>query len=206
MRTTAEVDETVILTVLRGHRLHGGSRELRQRDDSKRNGRPAVPVRRRRRGFSSRRRSARIRIRMRMPIRFPENVEEVMAMGFEAWIDDQFARPVGTLRPMVQWQNEQPGSAQIYNDRKQNAWWGRAMGLPKLRPDAVDHPASRSAAPARGLRAQPDLRDLGPHGTPRRRAGRHGAFLRHCCSQHSFGNFANLLARCLAASRAWASI
>jgi uncharacterized protein (DUF1800 family) len=67
----------------------------------------------------------------------PENVEEVMAMGFEAWIDDQLARPVGTLRPMVQWQNEQPGSAEIYNDRKQNAWWGRAMGLPKLRPDAA---------------------------------------------------------------------
>jgi uncharacterized protein (DUF1800 family) len=67
----------------------------------------------------------------------PENVEEVMAMGFEAWIDDQLVRPVGTLRPMVQWQNAQPGSAEIYNDRKQNAWWGRAMGLPKLRPDAV---------------------------------------------------------------------
>lgn len=67
----------------------------------------------------------------------PENVEEVMAMGFEAWIDDQLTRPVGYLRPMVQWQNEQPGSAEIYNDRKQNAWWGRAMGLPKLRPDAV---------------------------------------------------------------------
>ena len=68
----------------------------------------------------------------------PENVEEVMGVGFEAWIDDQLARPVGTLLPMVQWQNAQPGSAAIYNDRKQNAWWGRAMGLPKLRPDAGD--------------------------------------------------------------------
>jgi uncharacterized protein (DUF1800 family) len=68
----------------------------------------------------------------------PENVEQVMAMGFEAWIDDQLARPIGTLRPMVQWQNAQPGSAEIYNDRKQNAWWGRAMGLPKLRPDATE--------------------------------------------------------------------
>jgi uncharacterized protein (DUF1800 family) len=71
------------------------------------------------------------------PDQIPENVEEVMAMGFEAWINDQLTRPIGTLRPMVQWQNEQPGSAAIYNDRKQNAWWGRAMGLPKLRPDAV---------------------------------------------------------------------
>jgi uncharacterized protein (DUF1800 family) len=67
----------------------------------------------------------------------PENVEEVMVMGFEAWIDEQLARPVGTLRPMVQWQKQQPGSAAIYNDKKQNAWWGRAMGLPKLRPDAA---------------------------------------------------------------------
>jgi uncharacterized protein (DUF1800 family) len=67
----------------------------------------------------------------------PENVEEVMAMGFENWIDDQLARPVGALLPMLQWQDAQPGSAEIYNDRKQNAWWGRAMGLPKLRPDAV---------------------------------------------------------------------
>jgi uncharacterized protein (DUF1800 family) len=67
----------------------------------------------------------------------PENVEEVMGMGFSAWIDDQLARPIGFLRPMVQWQNAQPASAEIYNDRKQNAWWGRAMGLPKLRPDAT---------------------------------------------------------------------
>lgn len=68
----------------------------------------------------------------------PENVEELMGMGFGAWIDNQLGRPVGTLQPMVQWQNAQPGSAAIYNDRKQNAWWGRAMGLPKLRPDAAD--------------------------------------------------------------------
>ena len=67
----------------------------------------------------------------------PENVEELMGMGYEAWIDNQLARPVGGLLPMVQWQNAQPGSAAIYNDRKQNAWWGRAMGLPRLRPDAV---------------------------------------------------------------------
>jgi uncharacterized protein (DUF1800 family) len=67
----------------------------------------------------------------------PENVEEVMAMGIESWIDDQMARPVGRLMPMMEWQNEQPAEAAIYNDRKMNAWWGRAMGLPKLRPDAT---------------------------------------------------------------------
>ncbi|MCE9612074.1 MAG: DUF1800 family protein [Chthoniobacter sp.] len=67
----------------------------------------------------------------------PENVEELMGTTFGAWIDDQFARPIGLLRPMVQWQAAQPGSAEIYNDTKQNAWWGRAMGVPKLRPDAA---------------------------------------------------------------------
>ena len=67
----------------------------------------------------------------------PENVEEVMALGFGAWIDAQFARPIGTLRPFVQWALAQPGSAEIYNDTKQDAWWGRAMGVPKLRPDAA---------------------------------------------------------------------
>lgn len=71
------------------------------------------------------------------PDQIPENVEEVMAMGIEAWIADQMTRPVGTLLPMVQWQDEQPSSAAIANDRKKNAWWGRAMGLPKLRPDAT---------------------------------------------------------------------
>ena len=71
------------------------------------------------------------------PDAIPENVEELMGMGFDAWINDQLGRPVGTLLPMVQWQNAQPGSAEIYNDRKQNAWWGRAMGLPKLRPDTA---------------------------------------------------------------------
>ncbi len=67
----------------------------------------------------------------------PENVEEVMAMGFAPWIDDQLTRPVGRLLPMVRWQDDQPDEAEIYNDRKQNAWWGRAMGLPRLRPDAT---------------------------------------------------------------------
>ena len=76
----------------------------------------------------------------------PENVEEVMVTGFSNWIDIQLARPVGHLVPMVQWQTEQqqafinnPNTTdpEIYNDRKQNAWWGRAMGLPKIRPDAA---------------------------------------------------------------------
>ena len=33
----------------------------------------------------------------------PENVEELMAMGFDAWIEDQFNRPIGYLQPYVNW-------------------------------------------------------------------------------------------------------
>jgi uncharacterized protein (DUF1800 family) len=64
----------------------------------------------------------------------PENVEEVMQMGFAGWLEDQFSRPIGHLQPMVQWQDDQPNSAEIWNDRKMNAWWGRVMGLPRLTP------------------------------------------------------------------------
>ena len=67
----------------------------------------------------------------------PENVEQVMAMGFSAWIDDQFTRPVGTLQPFVDWALAQPQSAAIYGDTKQYAWWNRAMGVPNLTPDAA---------------------------------------------------------------------
>ncbi|MEZ5303935.1 MAG: DUF1800 family protein [Verrucomicrobiales bacterium] len=36
----------------------------------------------------------------------------------------------------MQWEAEHP-ELEIYNDPKMNAWWGRAMGLPRLRPDAA---------------------------------------------------------------------
>lgn len=75
------------------------------------------------------------------PDQIPENVEEVMAMGIEGWIDDQLARPIGRLTPMMQWQQELMESDpdhRLWNNRKMNAWWGRAMGLPKLRPDATE--------------------------------------------------------------------
>ncbi|MEO7319106.1 MAG: DUF1800 family protein, partial [Chthoniobacteraceae bacterium] len=67
----------------------------------------------------------------------PENIAGVQQLGFAGWIDDQFARPIGLLTPMRDWQAAQPGSMEIYNDTKQNAWWGRVMELRKLRPDAT---------------------------------------------------------------------
>ncbi|QJE96308.1 DUF1800 family protein [Luteolibacter luteus] len=73
------------------------------------------------------------------PDQTPENVEQVMSLGIEGWIDDQLTRPIGRLTPMMQWQRELMQSDpdhRLWNNRKMNAWWGRAMGLPKLRPDA----------------------------------------------------------------------
>lgn len=75
------------------------------------------------------------------PDMIPENVEEVMATGIEAWIDDQMTRPVGLLQPWVDWvsdESSQPGF-NLHGNWKQFSWWGRAMGSPKLRPDAASN-------------------------------------------------------------------
>jgi uncharacterized protein (DUF1800 family) len=68
----------------------------------------------------------------------PESVEEVQAMGFEAWIDDQFTRPVGMLQPFVEWCQANGNANALYGDYKEYAWWNRAMGVPKLRPDSSE--------------------------------------------------------------------
>lgn len=65
----------------------------------------------------------------------PENVEEVMGMGLEAWINDQFTRPVGLIQPYVDWAAQYANPMGIYGNYKEHSWWGRAMGLPRLRPD-----------------------------------------------------------------------
>jgi len=68
------------------------------------------------------------------PDMIPENVEEVMAMGFEAWIDDQFTRSVGLLQPFVEWSQDTNNVQDFWTDSKEAAWWNRAMGLPELYP------------------------------------------------------------------------
>jgi uncharacterized protein (DUF1800 family) len=70
----------------------------------------------------------------------PENVESVMALGFEGWIDDQFARPPGLLQPWTDWAATNAQPMALYGNAKQNSWWNRVMGVPKLRPD--DPPAA----------------------------------------------------------------
>lgn len=66
----------------------------------------------------------------------PENVEEVMALGFAGWLEDQFARPIGWHQPMAEWVQANGNELELFSDPKAVAWWGRAMGAPRLRPDS----------------------------------------------------------------------
>ena len=76
------------------------------------------------------------------PDDIPENVETVMAMGYSAWIDDQFTRPVGYIQPWVDWAAANANAIQLYGNWKEFAWWSRAMGAPKLRPDDPNDPVN----------------------------------------------------------------
>lgn len=70
----------------------------------------------------------------------PENIESVMNVNFDGWISSQFGMPLGLLQPWVDWaseQSNQPGF-NLHGNWKQFSWWGRAMGSPKLRPDAAN--------------------------------------------------------------------
>lgn len=68
----------------------------------------------------------------------PPNLAEVTALGFAGWIDDQFTRPIGWIQPWVDWAAVNADAIQLYGNWKEFSWWSRAMGSPKLRPDAVD--------------------------------------------------------------------
>jgi len=65
----------------------------------------------------------------------PENVETMMSAGFNAWMEDQFTRPLGLLQPWTDWAETNANGLQLYGNAKRNSWWNRAMGVPKLRPD-----------------------------------------------------------------------
>ena len=66
----------------------------------------------------------------------PPNLSEVMSLGFEGWIEDQFSRPIGYLQPWVDWAVPVANGLQLYGNLKEYSWWSRAMGSPKLRPDS----------------------------------------------------------------------
>ena len=58
-----------------------------------------------------------------------------MNMGYSAWIDDQFTRPIGYIQPWVDWAATNGNSLGLYGNWKEFSWWNRAMGAPNLRPD-----------------------------------------------------------------------
>jgi len=66
------------------------------------------------------------------------NVGEVSALGFNGWIDDQFTRPLGYIQPFVDWAVVNGNGIGLYGNYKEHSWWARALGAPKLRPDAAN--------------------------------------------------------------------
>lgn len=74
----------------------------------------------------------------------PENVEQVMSLGFEGWIDAEFAKPATHLQPFTEYVvgNHIPD---FYTDGKLAAWWSRAMGVSPAVPGgaAVQYDALR---------------------------------------------------------------
>ncbi len=61
----------------------------------------------------------------------PENVENVMAQGFSAWLDAQFAIPPQYHEPFVAMANTIPA---MYLDPKMVSWWNRALGTNGIYP------------------------------------------------------------------------
>jgi len=74
----------------------------------------------------------------------PENVEQVMALGFQGWIDAEFAKPATHLQPFTDYANG-GNIPNFYSDPKIAAWWSRAMGVTPAVPGgaAVQYDALR---------------------------------------------------------------
>jgi uncharacterized protein (DUF1800 family) len=76
------------------------------------------------------------------PDHIPENVEQVMALGFEGWINQQFTYPATLIQPYTEHAATIPD---FFWDRKEAAWWGRVMGVSPVVPGgpAVSYDALR---------------------------------------------------------------
>lgn len=61
----------------------------------------------------------------------PQNVETVMAQGFSAWLDAQFAIPPQYHEPFVEHADE---ITEMYLDPKMVSWWNRALGTVAIYP------------------------------------------------------------------------
>lgn len=78
----------------------------------------------------------------------PENAEVVMAQGFSAWLDAQFAIPPQYHQPFVA--NIQARYPDMYLDPKMVSWWNRALGTVNQYPatDPLHVPPITPALPA----------------------------------------------------------
>jgi uncharacterized protein (DUF1800 family) len=119
----------------------------------------------------------------------PENVEEVMALGFDAWIEDQFTRPVGLIQPFTEYAST--SIPEFFTDPKQAAWWNRAMGVPSLipggppqAPDPLRQRMAFALSQILVISDRPETLAVNPIGM----ANYYDMLL-----QHSFGNYRDLL-------------
>ncbi len=66
----------------------------------------------------------------------PQNAQTVMTMGFDNWITDQFARPIGTVTPYLNYADKlaHKRNSTVQSRDKLISWWNRVMGLPSLAP------------------------------------------------------------------------
>jgi uncharacterized protein (DUF1800 family) len=118
----------------------------------------------------------------------PENAEQVMALGFEGWLDAQFALPPTYLQPFTEYAATIP---EFYTDRKQAAWWGRAMGASPVVPggppaayDALRHRIAYSLSQILVVSDRPEVLAVQPVAL----TNYYDTLVRH-----AFGNYRDLL-------------
>ncbi len=117
----------------------------------------------------------------------PENVEQVMALGFEGWLDAEFAKPVTKLQPFVDVSESIP---EFYIDRKIAAWWARAMGAPEtpggpaVQYDALRHRIAFCLSQILVTSDRPEALAVQPAGM---------ANYYDVLVQHAFGNYRDIL-------------
>ena len=118
----------------------------------------------------------------------PENAEEVMTLGFEGWLDAQLALPPTYLQPFTEYAADIP---EFYTDRKQAAWWSRAMGVspavpggPAVQYDVLRHRVAYSLSQILVVSDRPEVLAVQPVGV----VNYYDVLVRH-----AFGNYRDLL-------------
>ena len=118
----------------------------------------------------------------------PENVEQVMALGFAGWLDAQLALPPTYLQPFTEYAATIP---EFYTDRKQAAWWSRAMGAspavpggPAVEYDVLRHRVAFCLSQILVVSDRPEVLAVQPVGV----VNYYDTLVRH-----AFGNYRDLL-------------